>query len=124
MIYRKSKLRNIFNSGKPDLNKLISENSNLTLLEEKNYYSKISEIFKSIYEDFFPKIISNKPIYSFIKEINEKSMNILYNNFSDNELQTPLMIDNIEKVKGEFKNKINKVHSFLEKSINDKKENI
>ena len=118
MIYRKSKLNNIFCIRKPDLNKFISKDSNTTSLNEKNCFSKISNIFNSVYEDYFPKILSNNSIDVFIKEIYDKSMIIINNNYTDNELQIPSMKDIIEKIKKDNNDKINQIHSFLEKSLN------
>ena len=122
MIYTKGKFKTSFNIGKSDLNKRTSKNKTEITLKEKNSYNKIYDIFNCIYEDLFPKIISHKSKDLFIKEINEKSINILYNNFSYNELQISYIKDNIEKVKEEINNKINKTHSLLEKSIDNIKE--
>ena len=113
MIYTKGKFKSSFNIGKSDLNKRTSKNQTEIILKQKNSYNKIYEIFNCIYEDLFPKIISYKSKDLFIKEINEKSINILYNNFSYNELQISYIKDNIEKVKEEINNKINKTHSLL-----------
>ena len=117
MIYRKSKLINAFSLRKQDLNKYIPEKSNGISMNEKDSYNKISNIFNSIYEDFFPTIISNKSKDTFINEINEKSQDILLNNFTEKELQIPSMEIMLKKIKEEIRDKINKISLFLEKSI-------
>ena len=119
MIYRKSKPKNIFFTPKSDLYKFIQKESNeITIKEQKNIYSTISNIFNSVYEDFFPTIISSKEKDTFIKQINEQSMNIIHNNFDDNELQNPSIEEIIKNVKEEIQNKIKRVQLYLEKSIN------
>jgi hypothetical protein len=45
-------------------------------------------------------------------------MIIINNNYTDNELQNPSMKDIIEKIKKDNNDKINQIHSFLEKSLN------
>ena len=113
MIYRKSKLINAFSLRKQDLNKYIPEKSNGISMNEKDSYNKISNIFNSIYEDFFPTIISNKSKDTFINKINEKSQDILLNNFTEKELQIPSMEIMLKKIKEEIRDKINKISLFL-----------
>ena len=119
MIYRKSKLSNALLHEKINNTKIITNEPNNSSINEKKCYAKISDIFKCIFEDLFPSIISNKSKESFIDEINDKSMNIIHNNFSDNDLQNSLINSIISKVKDEIKDKISKIHSFLEKSLED-----
>ena len=119
MIYRKSKLSNFLNIEKSDIKKNISKETINSFINEKSCYNKISNIFNCILEDLFPKIISSKSKESFINEIKEKSMKIIHNNYNNNEIQLPIINNIISKVKDEIKNKINKIHSFLENYLED-----
>ena len=119
MIYRKSKLSNFLSIEKSDIKKNISKETNNSFINEKSCYNKISNIFNCILEDLFPKIISSKSKESFINEIKEKSMKIIHNNYNNNEIQLPIINNIISKVKDEIKNKINKIHSFLENYLED-----
>ena len=122
MIYRKSKISDMFNIGHSEETFRQRESKN-TSFNEKNCYSKISDIFNFVYEDLFPKIISIKSKDIFLKEIFEKSMNIIHNNFNNDELQLSKLKNIIDKVNEEIKNKINDIHSYLEKELNDKDQN-
>ena len=86
MIYRKSKLNNVLSIEKPDNNNYICKEPNNSFINEKSCNTKIPNIFNSIFEDLFPTIISNKSKESFINEIRDKSMNIIHNNYNNNDL--------------------------------------
>ena len=106
MIYRKSKLSNALLHEKINNTKIITNEPNNSSINEKKCYAKFLDIFKCIFEDLFPSIISNKSKESFIDEINDKSINIIHNNFSDNDLQNSLINSIISKVKDEIKDKV------------------
>ena len=118
MIFRKSKISDIFNIGNSEEISRQRDSKN-TFLNKSNYYSKVSDIFNYIYEDLFSEIISTKNKYIFLKKIVEKSTIIIHNNFSDDELKLSILKNIIYKVKEDIKNKINDVHSYLERELND-----
>ena len=122
MIYRKSKIIDFFNSGNSEETFRQRESKN-TSFNDKNFYSKISDIFNCIYEDLFPKIMSIKSKDIFLKEIFEKSMNIIHNNFNNDELQICKLKNIIDKVNEEIKIKINDIRSYLERELRDKDKN-
>ena len=126
MIYKKSKPNN---NNKPNKkNNFIYEISSRKppsmSYKETNNLSKISDIYKYLYEDFFPKILAFRTKESVINEIEKKAQIILHNNFSDEELQSSFIKISIKKIKEEISNKLNKDYSFLQESlINIKKMN-
>ena len=91
--------------------------------KESNYYSKISDIYKFIYEDYFPAILTYKTKELFFNEIEKKALIVLHNNFSDQELQTSFIKISIKKIKEELINKVNKEYIFLQDSLNNIKKN-
>jgi len=119
MIYKKSKLNN---NNKPNKkNNFIYEVSSRKppsmSYKETNNLSKISDIYKYLYEDFFPKILTFRAKESVINEIEKKAQVILHNNFSNEELQTSFIKISIKKIKEEISNKLNKDYSFLQESL-------
>ena len=119
MIYKKSKPNN---SNKPNKkNNFIYEPSSRKppslSYKETNNLSKISDIYKYLYEDFFPKILTFRSKESVINEIEKKALIILHNNFSDEELQSSFIKISIKKIKEEISNKLNKDYSFLQESL-------
>ena len=97
MIFRKSKISDIFNIGNSEEISRQRDSKN-TFLNKSNYYSKVSDIFNYIYEDLFSEIISTKNKYIFLKKIVEKSTIIIHNNFSDDELKLSILKNIIYKV--------------------------
>ena len=59
----------------------------------------------------------------FLKEIFEKSMNIIHNNFNNDELQLSKLKNIIDKVNEEINIKINDIRSYLERELRDKDKN-
>ena len=59
-----------------------------TQTKENNNYSKISDIYKFIYEDYLPMILIYRTKELFNNEINKKALNILKNNFTEQELDS------------------------------------
>jgi len=119
MIYKKSKPNN--NSKPNKKNNFIYEPSSRKppslSYKETNNLSKISDIYKYLYEDFFPKILTFRSKESVINEIEKKALIILHNNFSDEELLSSFIKISIKKIKEEISNKLNKDYSFLQESL-------
>ena len=116
MIYSKRKYNNNIRTNIKN-----SLNPSLTSIKEANYYSKIENIYKYTYEDYFPKILTFKTKLLLQNEIEKIASNYLHNNFTDQELGTSLTKITIKKIKAELNNKISKDYSFLTESLNNLK---
>ena len=119
MIYKKSKLNNNNRGNKKNnfIYEISSRKPPSMSYKETNNLSKISDIYKYIYEDFFPKILTFRTKESVIKEIEKKAEIILHNNFSNEELQSSFIKISIKKIKEEISNKLNKDYSYLQESL-------
>ena len=125
MIYTKSKIsNNKQNIKRHYIYEMSSKKTPSMSYKETNNLIKISDIYKYIYEDFFPKILSFKTKELFINEIEKNVLVILQNNFSNSELQTSFIKISIKKIKEEFLNKFNKDYSFLQESLINIKKNL
>ncbi len=98
------------NSSKKPLSSQTKENSN---------YTKISDIYKFTYEDYFPSILTYKTKELFYTEIDKKALNFLKNNFTEQELNSVFVKISIKKIKEEILAKISKDYIFLRESLNN-----
>ena len=122
MIYSKRKNNNIRESYKKSyLYETNSKKPNLTTNKEPIDYSKISDIYKYTYEDYFPIILTFNTKELFQNEIEKIALNFLNNNFTAQELRSSFIKISIKKIKEELYNKINKDYSFLKESLNNLK---
>ena len=120
MLYSKNKLNfNKTNIKKQYLYDVPTKRTSSLSYRESNGYSKISDIYKYIYEDYFPSILTYKTKESFENEIDKKSLNFLKNNFAEQELNLPFIKITIKKIKEELYNKINKDYTFLKECLNN-----
>ena len=120
MIYSKNK----YNINKSSIKRqYIYTNPSKKLLstqtKENNNYTKISDIYKFTYEDYFPMILTYRTKELFNNEINKKALNFLKNNFSDQELNSAFIKISIKKIKEEIFTKINKEYTILRESLNN-----
>ena len=120
MLYSKNKQNiNKANIKKQYLYDLPSKRASALSSRESNNYSKISDIYKYIYEDYFPSILIYKTKELFQNEIDKKSLNFLKNNFTEQELNSPFIKITIKKIQEELSIKINKDYTFLKESLNN-----
>ena len=124
MIYTKNKINNNIQNLKKNYiyEKSLKKNTSISYRETNNF-TKISDIYKCIYEDFFPKILSFRTKELFINEIEKKALIILQNNFSNSELNTSFIKISIKKIKEEILNKLNKDYLYLKESLINIKKN-
>ena len=118
MIYTKTKYNNIRPSNKKNYLYEINSKHALTTNKEPIDYSKISDIYKYTYEDYFPTILTFNNKELFENEIEKIALNFLNNNFTAQELRSSFIKISIKKIKEELYNKINKDYSFLNESLN------
>ena len=98
MIYSKRKNNNIRESYKKSyLYETNSKKPNLTTNKDPIDYSKISDIYKYTYEDYFPIILTFNTKELFQNEIEKIALNFLNNNFTAQELRTPFIKISIKK---------------------------
>ena len=91
--------------------------------KENSNYSKISNIYKFIYEDYFPAILSFRTKDLFLDEIEKNVSIVLHNNYSEQELKDTFLKITIKKIKDELINKVNKEYLFLQDCLNNVKKN-